>query len=56
MVEEVLTQAIIIQPTHTGRRVFVLTEAQTCINPHVPCVPLFFTSVSTPTLKSSHEL
>jgi hypothetical protein len=28
-------------------------EAQTCINPYVPCIPLFSTSVSTPTLKYS---
>jgi hypothetical protein len=40
-------------PTHTGRRVFILMKAQTCINPRVPCMPLFFTSVSTPTLKST---
>jgi hypothetical protein len=38
---------------HTGRRVFIRKEARTYLNPHVPCVPLFFASVSTPTLKSS---
>jgi hypothetical protein len=30
-------------------------EARTCINPRVPLVPLFSTSVSTPTLNSSHK-
>jgi hypothetical protein len=30
-------------------------EARTYINPHVPCVSLFFASVSTPTLKSSRK-
>jgi hypothetical protein len=40
---------------HTGHRVFILTEAQTCINTHVSCMPLFFVSVSTPTRKSSHK-
>jgi hypothetical protein len=30
-------------------------EAQTYLNPRVPCVPFFFASVSTPTLKSSHK-
>jgi hypothetical protein len=40
---------------HTGRRVFILTKAQNCLNSHVPCVPLFFTSVSTLILKSSHK-
>jgi hypothetical protein len=54
-VQGVLTQAIIIQLMHTGRRVFILTEAQTYLNPYVPCVPLFSMSVSTPTLKSSHK-
>jgi hypothetical protein len=42
-------------PTYTGWRVVVLWEARTCLNSHVPHVPLFFTSVSTPTLKSSHK-
>jgi hypothetical protein len=41
--------------THTGRRLFICKEIQTCPNPHVPHVSLFFTSVSTPTLKSSHK-
>jgi hypothetical protein len=41
--------------THTGRRVFILTEAQTYINPCVPRVPLFFLSVSTPTIKPSRK-
>jgi hypothetical protein len=49
----VSTQKIIIQPTHIGRRVFILTEPRTYINPCVSYVPLFSTSVSTPTLKSS---
>jgi hypothetical protein len=31
----------------TGRRVFILMEARTYISPHVPCVPLFSTVVST---------
>jgi hypothetical protein len=48
-------QEIIIHPTHTGRRVLILMEARTCINPHVPCVPLFFTSLTTLTRKSSHK-
>jgi hypothetical protein len=54
-VEGVSTQAIIIQPTHTRRRVFILMDAQTCTNPHVPSILLFSTSVSTPSLKSSHK-
>jgi hypothetical protein len=40
---------------HTRSRVFICREAQTCQNPRVPCVPLFFASVSTHTLKSSHK-
>jgi hypothetical protein len=40
---------------HTGCSVFIVTEARTCINPRVSCVTLFFTSVSTSTLKSSHK-
>jgi hypothetical protein len=40
---------------HIGRRVFILTKARTCIHPRVPGIPLFSTSVSTPTLKSSHN-
>jgi hypothetical protein len=40
---------------HTGRRVCILTEARTYINPRVPCVPLFSMFVSTPTLKSSQK-
>jgi hypothetical protein len=39
-------------PTYTRHRVFILTEAQTYINPSVHCIPLFFASVSTPTLIS----
>jgi hypothetical protein len=54
-VEGVSTQRMIIQLTHTRRRVFILMEAQTYINPRVSCVPLFSMSVSTPTLKSSHK-
>jgi hypothetical protein len=54
-VEEVSTEGIIIQPTHTGCRGFILTEARTCINPCVPCILLFSVSMSTPTLKSSHK-
>jgi hypothetical protein len=42
-------------PMHTGRRVFIRKEARTYINPHVPRVPLLFTFVSTPTLKSRHK-
>jgi hypothetical protein len=42
-------------PMHTGCRAFILTEAQTCRNPHVHHVPLFFTYVSTPSLKSSRK-
>jgi hypothetical protein len=41
--------------THIGYRVFIRKEARTSLNPHVPHVPLFFTRVSTPTLKSSHK-
>jgi hypothetical protein len=41
---------------HTWRRVLILMEAWTCINPRVPCVPLSSISVSTPTLKSCHKL
>jgi hypothetical protein len=41
-----LTQAIIIR---------FHKETQTCLNPRVPRVPLFFASVSTPTLESSHK-
>jgi hypothetical protein len=41
--------------THTGHRIFILMEVRTCIYPRVSCVPLFFASVSTPTLKSSHK-
>jgi hypothetical protein len=48
-------QEIIIQLTHIGHRVFMLMEDRTCINPHVPCAPLFSISVITPTLKSSHK-
>jgi hypothetical protein len=40
---------------HTGHMVFIRKEAQTCLNPRVPHVPLFFTSVSTPTPKSSRK-
>jgi hypothetical protein len=40
---------------YIGRRVFIHKEAQTCLNPCVPHVPLFFALVSTPTLKSSRE-
>jgi hypothetical protein len=35
--------------------IFILTEARTCINPHVPYIPLFFTLMSITTLKSSHK-
>jgi hypothetical protein len=40
---------------HTGRRVFIRKEARTYLNPCVSRVPLFFASMSTPTLKSSHK-
>jgi hypothetical protein len=40
-------------PTHTGHRIFLCKEAWTCLNPCVPCVSLFFTSVSTHTPKST---
>jgi hypothetical protein len=39
----------------TGRRVFIRKEALTCLNPRVPRIPLFFTLVGTPTLKSSRK-
>jgi hypothetical protein len=42
-------------PTHIGHRVFILTVVQTCLNPLVPCIPLFFASVSTPTFKFDHK-
>jgi hypothetical protein len=42
-------------PTHIGHRVFILMEARTYMNPRVPCVSLFFASVSNPTLKSCHK-
>jgi hypothetical protein len=44
-------QAIILQPVHIGCRVFILTEARSCINSRVSYVSLFSTTVSTPTLK-----
>jgi hypothetical protein len=43
-------------PTHTRRRIFICKEVQTYPNPHVPRVPLFFASMSTPTLKSSRKI
>jgi hypothetical protein len=42
--------------THTGHKAFILTEARTYLNLHVPCGPLFSGSVSTHTLKSSHKI
>jgi hypothetical protein len=38
------------------RRVFIRKEAQTCLSHRVSHVPLFFVSVSTPTLKFSHKI
>jgi hypothetical protein len=40
---------------HTGCRVFIRKETRTYLNTHVPRVALFFDSVSTLTLKSSHK-
>jgi hypothetical protein len=42
-------------PTQTERRVFIRMEARTYLNPFVSHVPLFFASMSTPTIKSSHK-
>jgi hypothetical protein len=39
----------------TGDRVFIRKEARTCLNPRVPRISLFFASIRTPTLKSSHK-
>jgi hypothetical protein len=41
--------------THTGCRVIIRMEAQTCLNPRVSHVPLFITSMSTLSLESSHK-
>jgi hypothetical protein len=41
---------------HTGCKVFILVEARTHIKSCVHCIPLFFTSVSTPTLNFSHKI
>jgi hypothetical protein len=40
---------------HTGRRIFIRKEARACLNSRVPFIPLFFASVSTPTLKTSQK-
>jgi hypothetical protein len=40
---------------HKECRVFICKEARTYLNPRVPVVPLFFASVSTPSLKSSRK-
>jgi hypothetical protein len=40
---------------HTELRVFILTDVRTYLNPRVPCETLLSTSMSTPTLKSSHK-
>jgi GH25 family lysozyme M1 (1,4-beta-N-acetylmuramidase) len=40
---------------HIGRRVFIRKEGRTYLNSHVPRIPFFLASVSTPTLKSSRK-
>jgi hypothetical protein len=42
-------------PTHTGHKVFICQETQTCLYPCVPRIPLSFPSMGTPTLKTSHK-
>jgi hypothetical protein len=42
-------------PMNTGRRVFILTEARTFINPHVPCVAIDLHIREHPTLNSSQK-
>jgi hypothetical protein len=51
--DELLIESL--RRTDIGRRVFVRKEARTCLNHRISCVLLFFASVSTPTLKSSHK-